>query len=312
MKKFYLIIIFPIIFLITILLYSYKNKIIIIENKNVKKIYSKNKSSIEYYNYLFDSIEYDYYNLSLIYNESYNSIKIKHISNTKHNSIVCIFGILVNERGIEIANSMLKWLIPEYNVYCVYQKFPGLLYEYPALRFAQWFSLMFNISILLYVHTKGAGNHNKGQAKVRALWRHEFTSPRKEIYIQLLEKNLFDISVPYRFKACTWFNGMFISKRAFNIINTIPKKKRFYYESLFGSSNNSFNSIRFKGILNDSISPSDTINSMLKLYEYLKNLNLIKKKKNIKNLLIFFCLFIIVFFFKGIILHKKEIIKKNK
>ena len=211
---------------------------------------------------------------------------------------------------MEIANSMLKWLIPEYNIYCVYQKFPGLLYEYPALRFAQWFSLMFNISILLYVHTKGAVNHNPGQAKVRALWRHEFTSPRKEIYIQLLEKNLFDISVPYRSGASTWFNGMFISKRAFNLINTITKKKRFYYEGLFRSSNNSFNNIRFKGILNDSISPTDAINSMKKFYEYLKNLYLSEKKKNFTNILIFFCLFIFVFFLKAIYYTKKKSIKK--
>lgn len=25
-----------------------------------------------------------------------------------------------------------------YNVYIVYQKFPGKLFEYPALKFAQW------------------------------------------------------------------------------------------------------------------------------------------------------------------------------
>ena len=31
-----------------------------------------------------------------------------------------------------------EWLLPEYNVYTVYQKYPGKLFEYPALRFAQW------------------------------------------------------------------------------------------------------------------------------------------------------------------------------
>ena len=181
MKKFYLIIIFPIFVIIFIFLNVFFEKFNITDKKTFSKNTFQNKSSIEYYNYLFDSMDYDFYNLSLIYNESYNSIKIKHISNPKNNSIVCIFGVLVNERGIDIATSMLKWLILEYNVYCIYQKYPGTLYEYPALRFAQWFSLMFNVSLVLYIHTKGAFNDNKGKAKVRALWRHEFTSPRKEM-----------------------------------------------------------------------------------------------------------------------------------
>jgi hypothetical protein len=33
---------------------------------------------------------------------------------------------------------MLEWLLPEYDVYCVYQKYPGILYEYPAIRFAKY------------------------------------------------------------------------------------------------------------------------------------------------------------------------------
>ena len=119
----------------------------------------------------------------MIYNKSYNSIKIKHKSHTKNSkdSIICILGVLANENGLKIADSMLQWLLPEYDVYCVYQKYPGLLYEYPALRFAQWFSLLFNISVVLYVHTKGAFNQNSGQAKIRTVWRHEFTNPRKDM-----------------------------------------------------------------------------------------------------------------------------------
>ena len=78
----------------------------------------------------------------MIYNFSSNSIKIKHKSNGKNitNPIVCIFGVLANEKGLEIEKSMLQWLLPEYDVYCIYQKYPGKLFEYPALRFAQWIS----------------------------------------------------------------------------------------------------------------------------------------------------------------------------
>ena len=76
---------------------------------------------------------------------------------------------------------MLKWLLPEYDVYCVYQKFPGILYEYPALRFAQWFIIKYHKSFILYIHSKGAFRQFKGQENVIKLWKHEFTSPRKYI-----------------------------------------------------------------------------------------------------------------------------------
>lgn len=211
-----------------------------------------NKTQILYYEKLFNSIEYDYYNLSLIYNNPNISIKIKHKSNKNiFNKVICIFGILVNDQGLLIENSMLNWLIPEYDVYCIYQKYPGILFEYPALRFAQWFSKKNNISFILYIHTKGAYNKNKIQEQIRLTWKHEFTNPRNKIYINLIKNNLTDIASPFRYKKMTWYNGMFISLKAFKLIPIIQiYKNRYYYESLFKINNN----IRFKGILNDSIS----------------------------------------------------------
>jgi len=38
---------------------------------------------------------------------------------------------------LKIEKELLKWFTPEYNVYIVYQKNPGKLFEYPALKFAQ-------------------------------------------------------------------------------------------------------------------------------------------------------------------------------
>lgn len=144
---------------------------------------SINKTSSYYYDNLFSLINYDYYNISLIYNYPYNTIKIKHIGNKKifSNSIVCVFGILVNDNGLEIANSMLQWLSPEYDIYCVYQKYPGKLFEYPALRFAQWISIVYNIEIILYIHTKGAFYQYDNQIEVRKIWKLEFTKPRNNI-----------------------------------------------------------------------------------------------------------------------------------
>ena len=82
---------------------------------------------------------------------------------------------------------MLDWLLPEYDVYCVYQKYPGILFEYPALRFAQWLSLNYNKAIILYVHTKGAFNYNNFQNKEKYVWKHEFTKPHSFIYTSFLD-----------------------------------------------------------------------------------------------------------------------------
>ena len=48
----------------------------------------------------------------------------------------CIFGILESKKGLAIRDEMLAWLKLEYDVWCVYQRLPGRLFEYPALRFA--------------------------------------------------------------------------------------------------------------------------------------------------------------------------------
>ena len=132
-------ILFQIILIISGILYECFHKFTFFENTLGNNKFFTNKTSNEYYDYLFNSIENDYYNISLIYNKSYRK-------NSK-DSIICILGVLANEKGLKIADLMLQWLLPEYDVYCVYQKYPGLLYEYPALRFAQWFSLFFNIYI---------------------------------------------------------------------------------------------------------------------------------------------------------------------
>ena len=73
----------------------------------------------------------------MIYKYNYKSIKIKNKSfSNETNKITCELGVLVNQRGINIANSMLEWLINEYDVYCIYQKFSVYMYEYQSLRFA--------------------------------------------------------------------------------------------------------------------------------------------------------------------------------
>lgn len=114
-----------------------------------------------------------------------DTVHIEHISNATGRP-VCIFGILESKQGLLIRDEMLSWLKLEYDVWCVYQKLPGRLFEYPALRFAQYMSIQDNIDWLLYVHTKGAANNSEIQKRIRTLWRHEFTGSRAKLYKMIM------------------------------------------------------------------------------------------------------------------------------
>jgi len=112
------------------------------------------------------------------------------------------------------------------------------------------------------------------------------------VYIQLIQKNLTDLALPFRAGICTWYNGMFISNRAFKLIDTIEydKSDRYFYESLFRRSNKTLVDIRFKGVLNDCITPDDL---GFEQNKYLTNYKIIKNKRKTRSIRI-----IILFFYK--------------
>ena len=165
-----------------------------------------------------------------------NTIKIIHKGNTNiKNKELCIFGILENKEGLKIEKEMLEWLLDEYDVYCVYQKAPGVLYEYPAIRFAQWIINKKEQNLCLYIHTKGAFHSSAINNKIRFVWKNEYSGSRKKKYIYPLKNNLSDATcILSSKKGNTWFNGFFISKRGFDILGTIKTSEdRYLYESLF-------------------------------------------------------------------------------
>ena len=215
---------------------------------------------------LFDSIIEDHYNIASIYDYNYTNIKIKkHISN-KNNSLVAVFGILVNDFGLKIEKEMLNWLTPEYQVYKIYQKYPGTLYEYPALKFAKWLTEKKNISFLLYLHTKGATHQTITSDKIiRKFWKNEFTKPRNKLYINQIINNKTDIATPLSNGIYTWYNGMYISKRAFQLNKIYPSKNRYLYEYLFENEKT-----RIKGIIAEKC---------LQPWNYLNYNNDVKKDK---------------------------------
>ena len=95
--------------------------------------------------------------------------------NGRQSKRYCVLGVLKSSRGLQIKDEMLSWLLNEYNVYCVEQEMPGKLFEYPALRFAQWLCTEKDCDDVLYVHTKGAGRPSDVQKKIRKMWQTQFT-----------------------------------------------------------------------------------------------------------------------------------------
>ena len=203
-----------------------------------------------------------------------NTIKIIHQNNENiKNKFLCVFGVLENENGLKIENEINDWLLPEYNVYTVYQKFPGKLYEYPALRFAQWILKKKKKNFLLYIHTKGAFYPTKRQKGIRECWKNEYTGKRKFNYIIPIKKKKFDVTcILTGKKGETWFNSFFISKKGFKNLGKLkPFKNRYFFERMFKKHPET----KILGILKNKVSTSRA----WKIVKYYKPENYYKKKK---------------------------------
>ena len=203
--------------------------------------------------------------LSDIYPECVDtsSISIVNYNNDKLKPM-CIFGVFSNQLGMRIREEMLSWLLPLYNVIEVRQKTPGVLFEYPALRFAQWFLLNNDVNYCLYVHTKGAANNNSVQRYVREMWRLEFGSEnRRKNYVELCDTDEPTQACPYVGPngAETWFNGFFANKAAFTELGDIEKyENRYLYECLF---NPVKDRVKIKALLKDNINSGDVVANVI-------------------------------------------------
>ena len=150
---------------------------------------------------------------------------------SKSNVKTCILGVLLSDEGKRIEQYMLLWLKKEYNVISVRQPMPGNMFEFPALRFAQLFSVE-NKEPVLYLHTKGAGNPGKIQRKIVNMWKHEYVV-HKSAYDKSI--NQYDLLVPYSGpQAITLFNGFIASPKAFSSIpSLVLVDDRYFYEKIF-------------------------------------------------------------------------------
>ena len=199
---------------------------------------------------------------SLIYPDvsvTAEDVCIEHVSPDAAGRTVCVFGVLDTAAGREIRDGMLTWLLPEYDVWTVTQREPGTLFEYPAMRFAQWLATDRSLDCLLYVHTKGARFRNPMQQRVRQLWQREFTAPQSTAYITAIQDGV-DVACPLTGpQQQTWYNGMFISTRVLRSLPLItPQKDRFVFQRLFTGRD-------VRGLLAEHVSPDILTDTLLAL-----------------------------------------------
>lgn len=144
---------------------------------------------------------------------------------------LCVIGIVNNERGLKIAEEMLDWLNPIYEVHKVYHD--GSKFEQPALRYLQDLCIKEHRPCL-YLHTKGAYNRSEFSQQVRQIWKHEFTK-HWQTYFDLVDRPYAVVSCPFTGSdKTTWYNGFVVNWQAMQDHPTInPNKNRFKFEKLF-------------------------------------------------------------------------------
>ncbi len=171
----------------------------------------------------------DIYNLTCPDLVSLPTVHIKLVHYANH-PITCVLGVLANEAGLQIQQEMFKWIYKFYNIISVTQDAPGTLYEYPAIRFAQWYSIQNNMPIL-YLHTKGAFNQTPIQNTIRNMWQFEFSVYHDWYVENAMTLNDF-VGCPFTDGQSTWFNGWVANTSAFSHINKIPiSTDRYTYET---------------------------------------------------------------------------------
>lgn len=155
--------------------------------------------------------------------------------------VICILGVLDNDRGKVIKQELLSWITHKYDCISVNQEPPGRLFEYPALFIAQQTSISTGKPVL-YLHTKGAANPNNvyNQERVRKLWRFEF-DVHYDDYMKFINSGERVVACPFTGTKThtTWMNGFMATSEAWKVShNIVPPRQysdgnRYPYEHCF-------------------------------------------------------------------------------
>lgn len=178
--------------------------------------------------------------------------------NKNDTDCICVIGCLFNENGKKILNELLSWTTLKYHTYIVYQKMPGNLYEYPALKFAKDISKLYNKPVL-YIHTKGAYYNRKESPYIRNIWKELFYSRYNYCYEKIKDSNT--LCCPYTGKTkIPWYNGFIASTSAWDSIDLKYNANRFYYEDRLWNKTN----VNFIGYFNDKLNNANEMNNYIK------------------------------------------------
>lgn len=190
----------------------------------------------------------------------------------------CVLGVLKTEAGLKIKEEMLAWLSPIYEVFCVEQEAPGVLYEYPAIKMAADLAVDLDEPVL-YLHTKGAAMPNQAQPMVRAFWQHEFTV-NSEKYFEMVNENKPLVSAPYTMKRnIAWFNAFVMNPIAAKWLLTYlkPQSDRYWFEQQLW---NHDSTVTMLGLYDDMVSTfSDPWPAFVYLFNGVMNMPVQNNKK---------------------------------
>lgn len=143
---------------------------------------------------------------------------------------LCVFGIMDNERGQQIAREMREWLAPVYELHEVVHD--GTLFELPAMREAQRLSSESGEPVL-YIHTRGAVNTYPTTLPTRRMWREEFGRQWRKYFILAQVADPVVLCPFADYDKETRYNGFVANTAAWEQLDLQPTKDRMIYERLW-------------------------------------------------------------------------------
>lgn len=178
------------------------------------------------------------------------------LSNPLSPKPLCVLGVLDTEKGLEIANAMLTWLSPPYDVRVVFHD--GTQFELPALKEAQRISMETGQPVL-YLHTRGAVNTWRTTAPTHKMWCEEFGVQWRK-YQQLVDDPRPTIACPFAdANGEHRYNGFIANAAAWAMADLQPSDDRMVYEHIWRGKD-----VRLIGTLIQS-----DVNDVKKIRQYL-------------------------------------------
>lgn len=146
---------------------------------------------------------------------------------------LCVLGILDTPKGNEIAERMLEWLEPVYEVIQV--RHDGSKFELPALREAQLHSIERKAPVL-YIHTRGAVNTWPTTQPTHDMWREQFGNQWRK-YFTIADDSRATVAAPFiDANGITRYNGFVANTAAWALLDLKETNERHDYEHLWKAS----------------------------------------------------------------------------